>query len=85
MSRKKSAMSIALVISLVLGLVILVVVGYIFNQESRRSALTLEDCRSRGGSCEAPLQTGEVCKKNYREIPNVNCPTSGDICCIQIK
>ena len=81
MLKKRNAqnMSIALMIAVVIGLIVLVVVLAIFGKGTGESAKTLQSCEARGGTC---TEKGEVC--SGATIRNVECPTTEPKCCLNI-
>ena len=74
---KKSEMSIALIISAVIGLVILVVVLVIFGKGSGDAARTLESCEGRGGQC---IENDKTCGGTL--ILTAKCATAKPKCCL---
>lgn len=75
--RDAQGLSINIMILAVIGLVVLVVVLFIFTKESNRTVNTLESCEGRGGTCrDAPCPTG------HKKIPFIECEDGLKICCI---
>ena len=64
---KKADMSIALIISAVIGLIIIIVAIAIFGKGTGQSVNTLESCQARGGDC---IPEGDPCTK---VVPYAEC------------
>ena len=83
MLKKKKAMelSITVIIVAILGLIVLVVMIYIFGQGTSDAVKTLKTCAAKGGECKASGDCDGTKLFNIKECKDKN---PSEICCIEI-
>ena len=87
MLKKRDAqqLSTSVIILAVLGLIVLVVMIFIFSTESGDAVKTLKTCAAKGGVCKALDETADPpIRCDGRTIGDVEGCTTAEVCCLEI-
>ena len=83
--KKDAELSITVIIVAILGLIVLVVMVYIFGEGTSDAVTTLKTCAAKGGVCTTLDETADPpVRCDGRTIGGVEGCTGSEICCLEI-